>query len=93
MIGMMHMEQLYGLPKGGKRHKGTTMTKTEARAILACQKALGKALKICEGKLKGDELQYAQQYWMGQIYVIIGGFYYGSMPIESALAVLEPQTD
>jgi hypothetical protein len=64
------------------------MTKSEARAILACQKAVYKALDICENKLTGDELAYAQSYWMAHIRQSFDGHSYGGAPVVRAGRIL-----
>jgi len=66
------------------------MTKREARAILACQKTIEKALDVCLEKLGNDESDYATSYWMAHIRDSIGGSAYGSMPIGAAHDLINP---
>jgi hypothetical protein len=53
------------------------MTKAEARALLRCRKAVEKALSQCEEKLSGDQLTFAQNYWMAHIHSSIASFGHG----------------
>jgi hypothetical protein len=68
------------------------MTKTEARAILACRKAVLKALETCSKQLKGEELQTMQAYWGSHIRISIEGRAYGGAPINLAMDALNLDT-
>jgi hypothetical protein len=65
------------------------MTHTEAAAILDCRRKIQAALARCRKSLKGDELIYADNYWMAHIRQSISGGSYGSAPIARAEKVLE----
>jgi hypothetical protein len=60
------------------------MTKTEARAILACQKQVKKSIESCLSKLSPQMRETAEAYWAAHILSTVGGVSYGSMPIERA---------
>jgi len=60
------------------------MTKKTARAILACQASIQKAIDVCLPKLTDDERDYATSYWAAHIQDSIGGRAYGAMPIGLA---------
>lgn len=60
------------------------MIKSEAKAILACQKKILNALATCEKKLRPSELGYFHSYWGGHIAQAMNGQGYGSAPIYRA---------
>lgn len=64
------------------------MTKTEARAILACQDKINKALDACIRKLEPQTRDYAEAYWATHIRLVINSIGFGSAPINRARDVL-----
>jgi|HubBroStandDraft_4_1064222.scaffolds.fasta_scaffold08568_5 hypothetical protein len=66
------------------------MTRKQAKAILACQKAVMKALETCRGRLKGsEEGLHFDAYWGSRVTLIMQGSGYGSAPIKRAEETLE----
>jgi hypothetical protein len=67
----------------------TTMTKTNARAILAARRAILKALDTCASRLTGDDKVYFDAYWGAHVRSYVEGRGYGTAPIDQALEVTE----
>lgn len=65
------------------------MTKKEAKALLACQAKVVKAIESCLSQLSSDERNYAESYWAAHIRSAITGQGYGSAPMGRAQLTLE----
>ena len=65
------------------------MTKTEARAVLTFQAAVREACSALENRLTGQELEYAQRYYLTHVRGCVDGHSYGGAPINAAETLLE----
>ena len=65
------------------------MTKTEAKAYLAMQAKVHKAIDACLAKLSQRERDWAESYWAAHVRSSVDGAAYGSAPTMRAAELLE----
>lgn len=65
------------------------MTKTEAKAYLAMQAKVHKAVDACLAKLSQRERDWAESYWAAHVRSAVDGTAYGSAPTVTAAQLLE----
>jgi hypothetical protein len=65
------------------------MTKSNAKAILACRKAILKALDDCAERLHEPDRTQFDAYWGAHIRSTMEGYGYGSAPIALATETLK----
>lgn len=65
------------------------MLKKEARALLAAQRKIYKALEVLEQNLSMAELQYAEGYYLTSTRNIWSGSAFGGPPIARAEEILD----
>lgn len=67
---------------------GVMMTKAEARALVAMQDKVNRAVEACLAKLSNREREWAESYWAAHIRASVGGTAYGSAPTGAARELL-----
>lgn len=65
------------------------MTKNEARAYVAMQDKVERAVAACLAKLPQRERDWAESYWAAHVRSAVGGMSYGSAPTTEARNMLE----
>lgn len=66
-----------------------SMTRREARAVLACAGKVERAVKSVLGQLSEPNRTYAEAYWAGHMLKIAREQGYGTMPLMQADATLD----
>jgi hypothetical protein len=67
------------------------VTKSNARAILACKRTVDAAIRRAIEKLSGDEKVFAENYWGASVLSAMSDSYYGSAPVVRAEETLDGQ--